>query len=182
MRSRRLTGDDVEALVQAAGNLRDAAMVRFLANTGLRVSEATGLEARDIRHEWMTVRAETAKNKKGGVLPLNSAARQALSVLLQNPSAGIDSNARPIFRGRRGDRLTARAVQKILSKIGAAVGFHVHPHQFRHFFLTELLSRGVPIHVVRGLARHSSIAVTNTYLHERPEQMLDAVKRLGGDP
>ena len=43
------------------------------------------------------------------------------------------------------------------------------PHKLRHAFCTRLLDAKVPIHDVRDLMGHSSVAVTDRYSHCSPE-------------
>ncbi len=44
------------------------------------------------------------------------------------------------------------------------------PHKLRHGYATDLVNRGVPIHVVSDQLGHASLATTTIYLHAQPGQ------------
>lgn len=59
--------------------------------------------------------------------------------------------------------------QSILARLNAIekrIGMHEWTfHQLRHFFCTGLLCSGANVEIVRGLAGHSSLAITQRYVH-----------------
>ena len=79
------------------------------------------------------------------------------------------------LRGRYGQR----AVHDLVCEAGtsAGVGGRHFPHRWRHTYATNLLRRGVDIHVVQRLMGHSNIATTTGYLHLVDADLLDAVDR-----
>ncbi|MCH8865173.1 MAG: tyrosine-type recombinase/integrase, partial [Chloroflexi bacterium] len=77
-----------------------------------------------------------------------------------------------VFVNRFGNRLAARAVQKILAKYAAAanIGKRVHPHLLRHTFATHLLDGGADLRVVQELLGHAQLASTQIYTHVSQSQ------------
>lgn len=76
--------------------------------------------------------------------------------------------------------MTTRAVQKIVLKLAKLAGIkcgarEVTYHKFRHAFATRLLDAGVPIHNVRDLLGHSSLAVTDHYAHCSPARLRESI-------
>ena len=51
-------------------------------------------------------------------------------------------------------------------------------HSLRHYFITSLSRRGVFIEAVRLLAGHSSLAVTQRYMHATANDLKEAMSKL----
>ena len=81
-----------------------------------------------------------------------------------------------LFRTRYGDPFVADGFVAPLARLGARVGFHIHPHMLRHTFATHMLAsledlkragrlKSSPVVILMKLLGHSSILTTSTYLH-----------------
>jgi site-specific recombinase XerD len=134
---------------------RDAALVALMLHAGLRVSEAVGLDLSDVALSERVGRV-TVRRGKGGKrreVPLNRDARAALSGWLS--FRGM--NPGPLFPGDNGDRLSVRAAEAAVARLGRAAGVEVTPHVLRHTFCHELVERGkVPLDRVALLAGHTT--------------------------
>ena len=51
---------------------------------------------------------------------------------------------------------------------------HLRRHDLRHTGLTWLADAGVPVHVLRKIAGHESLATTQRYLHPYDQSITDA--------
>jgi site-specific recombinase XerD len=107
--------------VERHGNARDLAIVLTLRHTGIRVSELCSLELSDVeiseRKGSLTVRS--GKGGKFRVLPLNVDARRAIASYLDvRPKVA----AATVFIGQRGQGVSARAVQLVITKYGRLAG------------------------------------------------------------
>lgn len=50
------------------------------------------------------------------------------------------------------------------------VGYHLHPHLFRHSAVSQLYASGVKIEAIQKMMGHSSSEITKTvYLHQTEE-------------
>lgn len=71
-----------------------------------------------------------------------------------------------LFPARSGSKsVSTEAITDRIERICVRAGHtrRTNPHTMRHTFVTRSLDKGIPVHVVRERARHSSLAVTNTY-------------------
>jgi integrase/recombinase XerC len=150
---------------------RDKAVMELFYSSGLRLAELVSLDVSSIDLQDRTVRV-MGKGAKSRVLPIGRHAIAALerwfveraALLARAPAA---SHAGPVFVGRGGRRLSARAVQLRVDLWARrqGLGVHVHPHMFRHSFATHLLESSGNLRGVQELLGHADIATTQIYTH-----------------
>lgn len=148
---------------------RDLALAELLYGSGLRISEALGLNVLDIEPESGVVRV-LGKGNKERLAPLSDTSVQALKAWLENrplllPS-GRDGEA-ALFVGTQGHRLNRRQAARILEslRVKAALPQHVAPHMLRHSFATHLLEGGADLRAVQELLGHARLSTTQRYTH-----------------
>ncbi|WP_233226137.1 tyrosine-type recombinase/integrase [Amycolatopsis sp. CA-126428] len=95
-----------------------------------------------------------------------------IRVLVQRRIAFADGDPDGwLFKGPRGGRITtavlrdATAWDDVVAKLGYD---HLRRHDLRHTGLTWMADAGVPVHHLRKIAGHGSLATTQRYLH--PDQ------------
>ena len=158
---------------------RDRAFLELLYASGLRVSEACGLELDDLDLDGRSVRV-TGKGRKTRLVPIHARAIAALrDWLAARNSVAEDDAGEHVFLGDRGGPLSDRSARRLVERAAkqGAVGQHVHPHRLRHGFATHLLDRGLDLRIIQELLGHSSISTTQVYTHVSVEQ-LQRVHRL----
>ena len=157
----------------------DAAMLETLYATGIRISEAVGLELGDLDLQDGVVRV-LGKGDKERIVPIGRSARRVVSaylgegrLTLRNARArgAVDSDA--IFLNSRGGRISRQACWSIVRNAGARVGLegHLSPHVLRHSCATHMLDRGADLRVVQELLGHASISTTQVYTKVSPERL-----------
>ncbi len=147
--------------------VRDQALLELIYATGLRVSEACGLDITDIdrdRYGVPIVLVRHGKGNKSREVPLGGAADRALAAYLparQQLAAG----GAALFVNAAGDRLTPRSVQRMVKRWTIAGGVHANatPHGLRHSFATHLLDEGVDLRSIQELLGHASLSSTQIY-------------------
>lgn len=147
--------------------LRDKALLELLYGSGLRISEALGLDADDIRAD-STRLVVTGKGGKDRQVLLSDTCMTALREwLAARPLVPPQHGELALFLGRRGKRLDRRQAARILEEHAAQAGIpqHVSPHDLRHSFATHLLQGGADLRSVQELLGHSRISTTQRYTH-----------------
>lgn len=167
--------------------LRDRAMLELLFSSGLRVSELVGLDRDHVnlkRREFM-VRGKGQKDRPIFVSP---PAAEWLGRYLDKRQ----DNTRPLFvrySGRKAvnlsgnfHRLTARSVQRLVSRYALLAGItkHVSPHTLRHSFATDLLMNGADLRSVQTMLGHSNISTTQIYTHVTDPHLKSVHERFHG--
>ena len=141
---------------------REVAVLTLLWGSGLRISEALALEGADWPFpEGLIIRGKGGRERQVPVLPV---ARDAIAAYLRLCPWGHRTDA-PLFRGIRGGRLTASAVEGAMRQARAAIGLPASatPHALRHSFATHLLSAGGDLRTIQELLGHASLSTTQVY-------------------
>ena len=155
---------------------RDRAILELLYATGLRVSELTSLEIKNINLLAGYIRT-LGKGSKERIIPVGSKAIDALKVYLEQarPSLLKNETFSNIFLNSRGKPLSRQGLWKIIKNLSIKAGIikKVTPHMLRHSFATHLIEDGVHITVVQKLLGHSSTETTMVYVHTAKVDMID---------
>ena len=179
---------EVESLLEATGGegvaaLRDRAFLELLYASGLRVSEAIGLDRQDL-YAGGFVRV-IGKGDKERLVPVGDIAQEAIDAYLAVRDDGrddIDPTAlakEPLFTSVRGRRLDRMSAWRILRAAATRAGLsgRVTPHTLRHSFATHLLEGGADLRVVQELLGHASITTTQLYTHITGERIRQVYAR-----
>jgi site-specific recombinase XerD len=178
-----LTKTQERALYQAARSDRDRLLVRFLLNTGLRVSEVEGLTLASIEDVDLAdgttervLRVLQGKGRKDRHVPLNTRAEPRFDreiadyVRTVRPKA---ARSRALFlipseRGAEPDTyrlLSTAGIKTLFARLRLDTGIPIHPHVCRHTMASRWISSGVPPSVVKRALGHSSMRMVERYVH-----------------
>lgn len=172
------TADVGEPTRQALAR-RDLAVMEVLYSTGIRVSEACGLDLDDLDFDRGLVRV-LGKGGKERIAPLGGPARQALEDwLLERRLLLVPASGRAVFLGERGGRLDPRVARRIVHRALAAVPGtpDLGPHGLRHAMATHLLEGGADLRAVQEILGHASLATTQLYTHVTTERLRKAYQQ-----
>jgi site-specific recombinase XerD len=170
-----LTEPELAALLAApdrstwAGR-RDHALLLLAAQTGLRVSELTGLAIGDIHLGTGAHVSCTGKGRKQRITPLTTGTVAVLRAWLAERSG---YPGQPLFPNRVGGRLSRDAVEHRLAKHTAAAAARrpslnakrVTAHTLRHTAAMRLLHAGTDTSVIALWMGHEQAETTQIYLH-----------------
>jgi site-specific recombinase XerC len=148
--------------VANAQRLQERALLRILDSCGLRVSEVTALNSKDLKLNEGYLFVRQSKGDKDRFVPMDQPAIDALRDYLQR-SRGI------LYPGEKSDRvfpITRQRAWQIIQALGKQAGTSelYHPHQLRHRFGTEMTKAGMGQREVADLMGHSSVDTTQGYV------------------
>jgi integrase/recombinase XerC len=174
---RVLTADDAKRLMDDPGtnkprSLRDQALLEVLYSSGVRVAEVVGLNVEDVDLDAGTATV-MGKGRKERVVLLGMKAVEAVRAYVRKEGG---EGKTPLFRNTRGGRLTARSVERIVTKECQALENFptITPHTLRHSFATHLLDGGADLRVIQELLGHASLATTQRYTHVALDRLMEA--------
>ncbi|HEX2186516.1 MAG TPA: tyrosine-type recombinase/integrase [Chloroflexota bacterium] len=166
---RGLDEDELRRLLRAlerSADARDTAMVMLALYAGLRLAELAALDVEDVavsaRKGQVVVRSG-----KGDVMrqvPLNAQARQVLEKwLAERAIRHPQAETAALFVSRRGRRLSTRAIDLVVRRLGQESELELSAHVLRHTCLTRLVRGGVDLVTVAELAGHQRLETTRRY-------------------
>jgi len=147
---------------------RDKAMLELLYAAGLRVSELTDLQLRQLhlRPGYLVVLGKGGKER---LVPLGEWAAEALKIYLEEGRTILLKGGSPqeIFINHRGKKLSRQGVWKIIKHyaLQARIRQNITPHMLRHSFATHLLENGADLRSLQTMLGHADISTTQIYTH-----------------
>lgn len=161
--------------------LRDAAIVKLILYTGLRVGEIIQLRTSDLFLDERkgSVIVRDGKGTKRREVPLNAKVRKALIDYLQvRPE--VENNL--LFIGQQNEGVQSKTVQRAVSRFADPIGFRdVTPHTLRHTFAKSLIDSGVSLDKVATLLGHCNLNTTRIYTTPGVGDLEDATLYLEHD-
>jgi integrase/recombinase XerC len=173
----RVTSDEGQLAEEPWIAARNAAVLSLLYGSGLRISEALGLTAKDFPNAARTLRV-TGKGGKTRIVPLLPATLEAVQSYLKLCPYVVTSE-KPIFLGARGGPLQPAIIQREMQKMRSALGLPdtATPHALRHSFATHLLSAGGDLRAIQELLGHASLSTTQVYTGVDAARLLESYER-----
>ncbi|MEO3769791.1 tyrosine-type recombinase/integrase [Micromonospora sp. B9E7] len=159
--------------------LRDRVLLELLYATGVRVSEACGLDVGDVDHGRRVIRV-FGKGGRERSVPYGVPAQRALDDWLHRgrPAMVSAHSGAALLLGARGGRLNPTTARQIVGAYAEATGLpRTSPHGLRHSAATHLLEGGADLRAVQELLGHSSLASTQIYTHVSVERLRAAYRQ-----
>ena len=169
------TDEELEAMRDACTNIRDLAMIDFLASTGVRVGELVNLNIDDVNIQERSC-IVLGKGSKEREVYFDARTKIHLQKYLEeradNNSALFVSLLKPYAR------LEISGVEIRLRELGKRVNIRkVHPHKFRRTMATRAIDKGMPIEQVQVLLGHKKIDTTLQYAMVNQNNVRNAHKK-----
>ncbi|MFS8978222.1 site-specific integrase [Cupriavidus necator] len=190
-----LSRQEVDALLAAPdqhtwSGRRDHALLLLAVQTGLRLSELTGLRCEDLHIGVGAHVRVVGKGRKERCTPLSKSTRAVLAAWVREPPR-VENQ--PLFPNARGGRLSAHGVHYLLHKHVAAAADQcpslrnkrVSPHVLRHTTAMDLLQEGGEQSVIALWLGHESVETTQVYLDASltlKQEVLDRTTPPNGTP
>lgn len=159
---------------------RDQAILLLMISSGLRCSEVVNLKGIDINFDNRVIRVK-GKGNKERLVPFSRPSLEQIMLYVKNDRQKTLDKYKKwspyLFLNNRGEKLTSRGLEYILSSIikktSLDLGINLHPHVLRHTFATKLLENGADIRQIQEFLGHESISTTQIYTHVS----LDTIKK-----
>ena len=150
-----------------ANGCRDRCLFELIYSAGLRVSEASALNLKDIDITGGVAKVR-GKGSKERLVLFGEEASSRLKIYLEEVRpklAGIVNKSPALFIGRNGKRLSRKGIWKNYAKHAMLAGTSSHIHTLRHSFATSLLAGGADLRTVQELLGHADLSTTQIYTH-----------------
>ena len=153
------------------GDIRIAAIVEVLLQTGMRISELANLKVQDIDLERNVIHITPNNSLAGRKIPLNKAAKDALLKYLQvRPRA----REKTIFLTKTCRPFLVRNIRTTIDRYFRLAGIrHAKINDLRNTFIVEQLRNGTPLVYVSQLVGHKRITTTEKYI-----QLIDGAGKM----
>lgn len=152
--------------------LRNKCLALLMVDSGLRRAETVRLRCCDVdfQHNSLLV---TGKGDKERLVPIGSLTGAALREYSDRVSERREKRTDYFFLDQFGAPLDTNAVDLIFSKLKDVTGIQrLRCHLLRHTFATNYLLDGGDLETLRLILGHSSIAITQLYLHIATSQKM----------
>jgi site-specific recombinase XerD len=152
--------------VERTPAVRDKALAHLLFYTAVRLGECATLNLDDVRISArkgnVVIRSGTGDTYRE--VPLNAEVREALRTWLKERNTRFPHASEPaLFLNASGKRLSPRAIDLIIRRIGADAHLDLSAHVLRHTCLTSLVRSGNDLVLVAEIAGHKRLETTRRY-------------------
>jgi integrase/recombinase XerD len=158
-----LTRAEVARLLESFTSAKYRTFFSLIYATGLRVTEASLLETRDIDAMQQVIHVRNGKGGRERMVPMNGKLYGLLRAYFKH-----ERPPQPwLFASGAGQHVCLDTARRALlyATASAGIGRVVTPHMLRHAFATHLLEQGTDLRKIQVLLGHSSIQSTTIYTH-----------------
>lgn len=177
-----LTVEEIDKLLASPDDSvkgrRDKALLEMLYASGIRVSEAAGMNISDINLHMglITVDEELGKPR---AIPLGRPAREALEKYINEARQALlrnkENDCQPLFLNYAGERLTRQGIWKIINENAKAANIEakITPKTLRNSFAVHMVQNGADIKTLQLLLGHEDVVATQVYLNYSKNRIKD---------
>lgn len=158
-------GDDFESV-------RARTMLMTFYETGIRLSELTGLD--DTAIDWANHAVKVlGKRNKQRIIPLGEELEHTLLIYIRVRDEQVKAGNGALFVTRKGERMSGDQVRNEVKRCLSLVSTlsKRSPHVLRHTFATAMLNHEAGLESVKKLLGHESLSTTEIYTHTSFEQL-----------
>lgn len=158
-------GDDFESV-------RARTMLMTFYETGIRLSELTGLD--DTAIDWANHAVKVlGKRNKQRIIPLGEELEHTLLIYIRVRDEQVKAGNGALFVTRKGERMSGDQVRNEVKRCLSLVSTlsKRSPHVLRHTFATAMLNHEAGLEIVKKLLGHESLSTTEIYTHTTFEQL-----------
>ncbi|MDR2476985.1 MAG: tyrosine recombinase [Treponema sp.] len=166
------TVEKILGMVDIGGplGLRNRAIFEMIYSAGIRVSEAVGLNIRDVDFKEGLAKVK-GKGSRERLVVFGPEAAAWLKRYLEEArprlagKRALGRQGLALFIGKRGKRLSRKGIWKQYVRYAVLAGKGSRLHTLRHSFATALLEGGADLRTVQTLLGHADLSTTQIYTH-----------------
>lgn len=142
------------------GDLRIAAMIELILQTGMRISEVANLKTEDVKDSQVTVEAYATQAQRS--IPLNKPAKDALDTYLVNRPK-VESEY--VFISKSGKPIAVRNIRAAIDRYMQRAEIpNYSVNDLRTTFMIENIKAGVDLVLLSQVSGHKRLSTTERYL------------------
>lgn len=153
-------------------SVRARTMLMTFYETGIRLSELTGLD--DTAIDWANHAVKVlGKRNKQRIIPLGEELEHTLLIYIRVRDEQVKAGNGALFVTRKGERMSGDQVRNEVKRCLSLVSTlsKRSPHVLRHTFATAMLNHEAGLESVKKLLGHESLSTTEIYTHTTFEQL-----------
>ncbi|MBN1887194.1 MAG: tyrosine-type recombinase/integrase [Thermoflexales bacterium] len=145
--------------------VRNYAIVLLFLDTGIRLSELTGLKISDVDFAAGQLKV-FGKGGKERIVPMGLTVRRAVIRYLEHfRPQPVNPQEDRLFLTVAGDPISRDSVAKVLERLGRRTGItRLHPHLLRHTFAVRYLLNGGDVFTLQKILGHTTLDMTRRYV------------------
>ncbi|MEO6546555.1 MAG: tyrosine-type recombinase/integrase [Ferruginibacter sp.] len=166
-----LSKEEIIRLLKAIDNVKHKTMLMLGYACGLRVSEITAVELKDVDEDRRLLFIRRAKGKKDRMVSLSPVMLVMLRAYITKYKP-----LKYLFEGQvTGGTYSTRSLELIIkaAKQKAGINKTGSMHMLRHSFATHLIDKGTDVVFIQKLLGHNDLKTTLRYLHVTNKDMLN---------
>ena len=173
-----LNGEQVRAMVNAATNERNKAIIMMLAQTGLRIHELANITLEQYESRSNNVLVIRGKGDKDRLVGLADETIELIDSYIANERK---DGCEYLFVGNRGNKMDGKNTSAMLKVCARKAGIenweelHISNHTMRRTFATMMSEADVPIEVISKAMGHSGIQITSRYVKRTEQRAVNAM-------
>ena len=168
-----LEASDVRAMVNAATNERNKAIIMMLAQTGLRIHELANITLEQYESRVNNMLVIRGKGDKDRLVGLSD---ETVELIDSYIATSRKDGCEYLFVGNQGNKLDGKNTSAMLKITAKKAGIenweelHISNHTMRRTFATLMSEANVPVEVISKAMGHSSPSITIQKYIKRTEQ------------
>ena len=173
-----LEASDVRAMVNAATNIRNKAIIMMLAQTGLRIHELSNITLEQYESRVNNMLVICGKGDKDRLVGLSD---ETCELIDEYVATSRKNGCEYLFVGNQGNKLDGKNTSAMLKVTAKKAGIanwedlHISNHTMRRTFATMMSEADVPIEVISKAMGHSGIQVTSRYVKRTEQRAVNAM-------
>lgn len=164
-----LSDDEIKYLLNIYDNssflkCRNRCIIMLMLDCGLRLGEVVNLKITDIdlKNRFLIINGKGAKQR---LVPFGITVLRQF-IIYNDYRNNINTDLDSLFLTQRNAALTRNSIKMLFARIKKINGLQrVYPHLLRHTFATNFIYQGGNLEVLRVLMGHSTINITQIYIH-----------------